>query len=86
MLTWASHFGPQPLPPDLQTSLSRFSSVGAEEIQCTGKKLKHNLQCFVFSTTGIKAMTNEVMQVTCSIHRQARVCAEAEGGHFEQLL
>jgi hypothetical protein len=34
----------------------------------------------------IKDNRNELMWLTCAIHRWAKMCIEAEGGHFEQLM
>lgn len=72
----------------IQPNVSGSSSAGAQERPSLPEKKSWSTicRCFVFATVGIQDMPNEVMQVMCSIHRQIRMCAEAEGGHFEQLL
>jgi hypothetical protein len=40
----------------------------------------------LYAATGIKNDHNEVMRATHSIQRRARMCAEPEGAHYEQIL
>lgn len=43
------------------------------------------LCCIMDAVIGMKGSPNEVKWATRLIHTQARMCTEAEGGHFEHL-
>jgi hypothetical protein len=87
---WIGRGGAQICPP---TSLNlnhldfylwrRMEELGVPEKSRTRDAL---LRRILDAASHVKNDCNELMRLTRAIHRQAEICIEAEGGHFEQLM
>jgi hypothetical protein len=86
---WIGHDGPQLGHPDLQTSTPYTLSVRAHERSGVPAKMEKQNKCIALlhldAATREKDNPNEFMQAIYLIHRYARMCIEAEGGHSEHL-